>query len=44
MRRWKRFVLNAFEVIVGLHVLIAPALIVTLGVAELARIVMKALF
>jgi hypothetical protein len=43
MRRWKKFVVNAFEVIVGLHVLLALALIVFLGVVELFRIVWKAL-
>lgn len=43
MRRWKRFVVNAFEVIVGLHVLLALALIVFLGVVELFRMVLKAL-
>jgi hypothetical protein len=43
MRRWKKFVANAFEVIVGLHVLLALALIVFLGVVELFRIVWKAL-
>jgi hypothetical protein len=43
MRRWKKFVANVFEVIVGLHVLIALALIVLLGVVELCRLVWKAL-
>jgi hypothetical protein len=43
MRRWKKFAVNAFEVIVGLHVLLALALIVFLGVVELCRIVWKAL-
>lgn len=28
LRRWKKFVVNAFEVIVGLHVLLALALVV----------------
>jgi hypothetical protein len=43
MRRWKKFVANAVEVIVGLHVLLALSLIVFLGVIELLRIVLKAL-
>jgi hypothetical protein len=43
VRRWKRFVANAVEVIVDLHVLLALALIVFLGVVELFRIVLKAL-
>jgi hypothetical protein len=43
MRSWKKFVANAFEVIVGLHVLLTLALIVFLGVVELFRIVWKAL-
>jgi len=43
MRRWKKFVANAVEVIVGLHVLLALSLIVFLGVVELCRIVWKAL-
>jgi hypothetical protein len=43
VRRWKRFVANAVEVIVGLHVLLALSLIVFLGVVELFRIVLKAL-
>ena len=43
MRRWKKFVANAVEVIVGLHVLLALSLIVLLGVVELCRIVWRAL-